>query len=396
MAEAGWGRVTGAVVAEKQAVDDGAGQAGPLSVYRAWRDAGDIRPDPVQELAAEKLQSLHNALRHYAPETGRGGWKARLGLTRRRTEPPQGLYLFGGVGRGKSMLMDAFFAGAPVAARRRVHFHAFMAEVHDRLHAWRESTRGSKTDPLPDLAGDLAKEAWLLCFDEFHVVNVADAMILSRLFEALFDRGVVVVATSNFPPDRLYENGLQRERFLPFIDLLKQRLDVLELDGGTDYRLAQLRRMQTFHTPLGPAARQALDAAFATLTEGAGAGADYLTVKGRRLPVPLCARGVARFNFALLCAEARGAGDYAAIAARFHTVVLDDVPCMDEARRNEARRFMTLIDTLYEHRCNLVASAEAPPERLYTGGDGVFEFERTVSRLVEMQTPDYIDRAHLI
>ncbi len=369
--------------------------SGPLAAYRARRRAGELKHDPAQELAAEKLESLHHALLHYEPASGRAGWKARLGLARRRQEPPQGLYLFGGVGRGKSMLMDLFHEHAPVARKRRVHFHAFMAEVHDRLHAWRGRTRGRKADPLPEVAGELAQEAWLLCFDEFHVVNVADAMILGRLFEALFEQGVVVVATSNFPPDRLYEGGLQRERFLPFIALLKQRLDVLELDGGTDHRLARLSDMRTWHAPLDETARAALDAAFAALTEGATPRADSLTVKGRRLPVPLAARGVARFAFKDLCEAALGAEDYLTLATHFHTLVLDEVPAMDDSRRNEARRFMTLIDALYEHRCNLLASAEAPPDALYTGEDGAFEFQRTVSRLMEMQARDYIEQPHL-
>jgi cell division protein ZapE len=367
---------------------------GPLMTFRQWRADGAVQHDSAQELAAEKLQSLHNALRHYRPETGRSGLKARLGLARRRQEPPQGLYLFGGVGRGKSMLMDAFFRTAPVERKRRVHFHSFMAEVHDRLHVWRAATKGTKADPLPDLAREIAKEAWLLCFDEFHVVNVADAMILSRLFESLFDNGVVVVATSNVPPSRLYEGGLQRDRFTPFIDLLKQRLDVLQLDGGRDYRLAHLERLDMFRTPADANARAAMDDAFAKLTEGAEPGATTLTVKGREVRVPACARGVARFSFHDLCAAALGAEDYAAVAARFHTVVLDAIPVMDEAMRNEARRFMTLIDTLYEHRCNLVAAADAAPENLYTGGDGAFEFQRTVSRLAEMQTRAYIEQPH--
>lgn len=368
---------------------------GPLAAYRAKRRAGALKHDPAQELAAEKLESLHHALRHYEPATGRGGWKARLGLARRRQEPPQGLYLFGGVGRGKSMLMDLFYRDAPVERKWRVHFHAFMAHVHDRLHAWRDRTRGKKADPLPELAAELAEEAWLLCFDEFHVVNVADAMILGRLFEALFDNGVVVVATSNFPPQRLYEGGLQRDRFVPFIELLKRRLDVLELDGGTDHRLARLSDMKVFHTPLDETARAAVDGAFAALTEGAAPKPDSVIVKGRSVAIPQAARGVARFRFDDLCAAALGAQDYLAIATHFHTIVLDDVPRMDESRRNEARRFMTLIDALYEHRCNLVAAAEAAPEDLYAGEDGAFEFQRTVSRLMEMQARDYIEQTHL-
>ena len=366
---------------------------GPLPIYRQRRRDGLIKPDMAQELAAEKLQSLHNALRHYEPATGRGGWKARLGLGRRKADPPQGLYMFGGVGRGKSMLMDLFFESAPVAIKQRVHFYAFMAQVHDRLHAWRQMTKGSKADPLPELAAELAEEAWLLCFDEFHVVNIADAMILARLFTGLFDRGVVMVATSNFPPDRLYEGGLQRDRFLPFIELLKLRLDVLELDGQMDYRLARLREMAVYHQPLDTAAEAALAAAFARLTEGATVGADSLEIKGRTLEVPAAARGVARFDFEALCERPLGAEDYLALARRYHTLVLAGVPVLGPERRDAARRFMVLIDALYEQRANLVVSAEAPPEALYTEGSGAFEFQRTVSRLNEMQSKDYVEAA---
>jgi cell division protein ZapE len=355
--------------------------AGPLAAYRALKRAGGLRHDPGQELAAEKLQSLHNALRGYAPAGDGGGWKARLGLTRRREEPPQGLYIFGGVGTGKSMLMDLFFASAPVERKRRVHFHAFMQEIQERLHAWRrDPANKDRADPLPDIAEALAGETWLLCFDEFHVVNIADAMILGRLFETLFARGVVVVATSNWPPDRLYEGGLQRERFLPFIALVKQRLDVLELDSGVDYRLQRLKDITAYHAPLGPRAEAALDKAFAELTEGAEAGPDSLHYKGRVIEVPLAARGVARFSFADLCERPLGPGDYLAIAGLYHTVVLSGVPGLSAEKRNEARRFMTLIDALYEHRVKLVVSAAAPPERLYPSGDGAVEFQRTVSR----------------
>ena len=275
---------------QETAAAEAKGSTGPLAAYRARRRAGELRHDPGQELAAEKLQSLHNALRHYEPAAGSGGWKARFGLARRRTEPPMGLYIFGGVGTGKSMLMDLFFDGAPLEKKRRVHFHAFMQEMQERLHSWRQDeANADKADPLPELAGELAQQVWLLCFDEFHVANIADAMILGRFFETLFEKGVVVVATSNWPPDRLYEGGLQRERFLPFVALVKQRLDVLELDGGIDYRQQRLKDIAAYHAPLGPKADAALDRAFAELTEGAMAAPDRVLFKGREIPVPLAA-----------------------------------------------------------------------------------------------------------
>ena len=368
---------------------------GPLPLYREHRRDGGLKADPMQELAAEKLQSLYHALLHYQPQSGAAGWRQRLGIARRlKAEAPQGLYLYGSVGRGKSMLMDLFFEVAPVERKRRVHFHAFMAEVHDRLHAWRAKTKGTEADPLPELAGDLAEEAWLLCFDEFVVTQIADAMILARLFEALFARGVVVVATSNFEPDRLYEGGLQRERFLPFIEVLKQRLDILDLGRGTDYRLDRLMGMQVYYSPLDAAAEAALGQAFAQLTDGAEVAPDSLTVKGRTLEVSQAARGVARFTFAELCEQPLGAGDYLAIAEAFHTVVLSGIPEMGPEKRNEARRFMTLIDALYEHRTKLICSAAAAPELLYPEGSGAYEFERTVSRLNEMQAADYRGEEH--
>jgi len=371
-----------------------AGTGGPLAEYRMRRRAGDLQADPAQELAAEKLQSLHNALLRYEPAAGRLGWRERLGLARRREEAPQGLYIFGGVGRGKSMLMDLFFATAPPARKRRVHFHAFMLEVHESLHRERQDGR-AETDPLAPLAARVAEEATLLCFDEFHVSNIADAMLLGRLFSALFDLGVVVVATSNYAPDDLYKGGLQRERFLPFIELLKERLDVLELDGVVDYRLSRLQGMTVYHRPLGRAASGALAAAFARLTDDAAGAATTLVVQGRRMAVPRAAKGVAWFGFADLCEQPLGAADYIAIATHFHTLILDGIPRMTEEKRNEARRFMTLIDALYEHKTNLICAADDAPDRLYVAGDGAFDFRRTASRLVEMQSKAYLARPHL-
>jgi cell division protein ZapE len=372
---------------------------GPLAAFRARQRDGQLQHDAAQLLAAEKLQSLHNALKNYQPESPDAGWVAswreRLGLARRRDEDaPQGLYIFGGVGRGKSMLMDLFFASAPIQKKRRVHFHAFMLEVHATLHEWR-TEKPKQVDLIPALADKLATETTLLCFDEFHVTNIADAMILGRLFEALFERGVVVVATSNWAPDDLYKDGLQRDRFLPFIDLLKQKLDVLELEGGRDYRLQRLKDMRVYHYPLGARSAQQMRDAFARLTGEAEPTARVLTVQQRRVEVSRQAGSVAWFDFEELCARPLGAADYMAIATHFPVVLVDQVPRLSEDRRDQARRFMVLIDELYEHKVMLVMAAEDAPERLYPQGDGAFEFQRTVSRLNEMQSVDYLSRPHL-
>jgi cell division protein ZapE len=370
---------------------------GPLALYRERRKAGLLAPDPAQALAAEKLESLARALAGYRPRSSNGeSWLARFGLRPAAPPPPQGLYFYGAVGRGKSMLMDLFFDTAPVVAehKRRVHFHTFMQEVHRRMHALRGT--GETADLIGAVADEIAESAWLLCFDEFQVTNIADAMILGRLFEALFARGVVVVATSNRAPDRLYERGLQRELFLPFIDVLKDKLDVLCLDGDTDWRRSRIRGMKVYYMPLGPGADESLAAAFRTLTDDdPDAGPVALMVQGRRLDVPLAARGVARFAFADLCGRPLGAADYFALATHFHTLILAGIPRMDADNRNEAIRFTTLIDALYEHRVNLVCSAAARPDDLYTEGEGSFEFRRTASRLIEMQSEAYQTAGHL-
>ncbi|HEX2150661.1 MAG TPA: cell division protein ZapE [Stellaceae bacterium] len=365
-----------------------AGSAGPAALYRERAGGGAIRADAAQLRAVTRLQLLHDALLAYKPAgTSRRGLLARLGFGERPQEPPRGLYLWGPVGRGKSMLMDLFFASAPVLNKRRVHFHAFMLDVHARIERER---RARTREPVAQVAADLAAEAALLCFDEFQVNDIADAMILERLFRALFAAGTIVVATSNRPPDRLYEHGLQRDRFLPFIDLLNDRLDRLELDTGRDYRLSRLTGQLVYHTPLDAAAERAVAAHFAELTDNAPLRSETLTVLGRELEVPRVAGDVAWFRFEELCSRPLAAADYLAIAERYAAVIIEGIPRLDKRRRNEAQRFHILIDALYEARTLLIASAEVPPDEIYTEGDGSWEFQRTVSRLHEMQSEDYV------
>ncbi len=384
---------------------------GPLFAYRALLRDGTLTPDPCQELAAEKLQALHHALSHYDPPpiAGEGGllraWRARLGLGESRrdaVDAPQGLYLFGGVGRGKSMLMDLFFENVTMQRKRRVHFHAFMLEVHGFLHRHRRlAANGGPQDAgvdaaLPLFADALARSAVLLCFDEFHVTDIADAMLLGRLLQGLFDRGVVLVATSNWPPDDLYKDGLQRDRFLPTIALIKEKLDIFALESGQDYRLARLRDRTVFHWPLGPAADQALIETFRDLTDGAAGAAMDVPVQGRVVKIKRAAKGVAWIRYDDLAANAWGPADALAVAQHFHTVILEGVPVLPAHRRDEVKRLMVLIDALYEHRVNLVCSAARPPEDWHPDGSLAFEFQRTVSRLIEMQSADYIAKSHVV
>src|SRR4051794_23788608 len=371
-------------------------EAGPVALYRERAGGGAIRADAAQQRAVVRLQNLHDALRDYKPALiGKGGAAQRgllgrfLGelLGERPAEVPRGIYLWGPVGRGMSMLMYFFFAPAPVVNKRRVHFHAFMLDVHARIERER---RARTREPIAKVAADLAAEAALLCFDEFQVNDIADAMILERLFRALFEAGTIVVATSNRPPDRLYENGLQRDRFLPFVDLLNEKLDRIELDSGRDYRLSRLTGKRMYHTPLDAASEHALRAHFAELTDGAPTTSETLTVLGRELVVPRVAGNVAWFRFEELCSRPLAAADYLAIAERYAAVIVEGIPRLDPRRRNEAQRFHILIDTLYEARTLLIASAAVPPDEIYTEGDGSWEFQRTASRLHEMQSEDYV------
>jgi cell division protein ZapE len=374
--------------------------SGPLPAYRALTQTGALVADDGQLRAAEELQDLWTKLRGYDPPPRRAGTGFVSRLLRRRPAEgapdarPSGLYLVGDVGRGKSMLMDLFFAQAVVARKQRLHFHQFMQQAHARIHQWRRENPDAE-DPIPPLADAIAAEAALLCFDEFQVNDIADAMILGRLFAALFERGVVVVATSNTAPDHLFRGRPGRDAFQPFIDLLKQRLEVLELGGARDFRRARLRGMMAWHVPADARADAALDAAFATLSENATAGPARLMVMGRRMEIPLAAGGVARFDFSALCGQPLGAGDYLALATHYFALVLDGVPRLSPDNFDEARRFIVLVDALYEHRVKLVASADAVPDQLYLRGEGAQAFERTVSRLEEMQSQDYLALAHL-
>lgn len=351
-----------------------------LDQFRQAVAAGALKADQGQDAAAEKLQILANALSIYRPS----------GLLW-RPAPPRGLYLWGDVGRGKSMLMDMFFDHAAVRAKRRVHFNAFMAEAHALLHD--ERRHGHSRDPLVPVAKHLAKGATLLCFDEFQVDDVADAMILGRLFEQLFARGSVIVATSNIEPDKLYLGGLNRQLFLPFIAQLKERMDVVGLSGQLDYRRGLDTGGSAYFWPLGPAADAAMDEAWRMAANGAEETEVALPVLGRQLRIPRAATGAARLSFDDLCALPLAAPDYLTLAKHFHTVLIDHIPVLDAMRRDDARRFVLLIDTLYDARIRLICSAAAPPAELCPVGDAAIAFRRAASQLLEMQSDAYIGGA---
>ncbi len=362
-----------------------------LARYEALVASGELRPDPAQEDAARRLAALATALETQE----KPGLIGRL--FGRTPEVPRGIYMWGGVGRGKSMLMDLFHSCLNIDQKRRVHFHEFMAEVHDRLRREREKEAG---DPIQPVAAALAADVRVLAFDELVVTNMADAAILSRLFTGLFDRGVTIVATSNRVPGDLYRNGLNRHLFLPFIALIEQKMDVVALNGPTDYRLDRLGSGETWHVPTGDAATQAVTKAFFRLTDFDPADRKHVPSEdlpipgGRTLHVPKSLKGVGVFSFKRLCGEPRGVPDYLTIARHFHTVIIVGIPRMGPENRNEAARFVTLIDALYEHKVKLLATADAEPDDLYVAGDGAFEFERTASRLMEMRSADYLALGH--
>ncbi|HRD27840.1 MAG TPA: cell division protein ZapE [Caulobacter sp.] len=380
----------------------------PLSVRAAYRERlsrGDIRPDAAQEQALVALSRLEGDLNALSEP----GFSSLF----RKPKGARGLYLWGPVGRGKSMLMDLFFDSAPVAKKRRTHFHVFMAEVHAHIDAWRKGDAAARKarfgqsgpalglafgqarggdDPIQPTAELIAEDARLLCFDELQVTDIADAMILGRLFEALFAQGVTLVATSNRPPDDLYKDGLNRQLFLPFIAMLKERLEVVAVRGPVDFRLDRLRGARTWLAPADPDNQREFDRLWTDMLDGAPEPGASLEVLGRRLHLPRASGGLLRASFASLCEHALGPQDYLAIADRFHTVFLEDVPRLTPARRDAAKRFNTLIDALYEAGAKLVALAAVEPEALYPEGDGSFEFERTVSRLQEMRSTDWLER----
>ena len=367
-----------------------------LDRYRARVARGDLQPDAAQEMVAAKLDALAEALAAGAAETP--SLLGRL-FGAKPEEPPRGLYVVGDVGRGKTMLMDLFHEAADIAPKRRVHFHAFMADVHARIHAWRElRKRGAVKgdDPIPPVAAALAAEARLLCFDEFAVTDIADAMILGRLFTALFADRVVVVATSNVEPENLYRDGLNRTLFLPFIGLLQRRMETVRLDAAQDFRYAKLTEAATWFTPDDAAARAALDRAFTSLTGVARGTPHRLPLLGREILVPEAVGDVARFPFAALCDAPLGSVDFLAIARHYGTVLVDGIRVMGADERNVVKRFINLVDTLYDEQVKLIASAAAEPDRLYDAPDGreVFEFRRTVSRLVEMRSEQYLALPH--
>ena len=363
----------------------GVPEFGMLDAYNATLAERGYSADAAQMAAAERLQQLYSELLSFK--------HARRGMLRRmlsRAEPPRGVYFWGGVGRGKSFLMDCFYDSVPYRRKRRIHFHAFMHQVHRQLDALK-----NQAEPMEALAERIAGEVRLLCFDEFHVSDIADAMILGRLLDALFARGVVFVMTSNYPPDRLYPNGLQRDRFLPTIALMKERLDVVEVDAGIDYRLRTLEQVEIYHAPADGAAEAKMAEYFDAIDGGAGEEGGELEVLGRMIPTRRRGHGVIWFDFSALCEGPRSQNDYLELAQGFHTVLISGIPKMSARHANEARRFTWLVDVFYDHKVKLIATADCEPEQLYTEGVQASEFFRTVSRLTEMRSREYLALQHL-
>ena len=371
----------------------------PIEAYQKLLADGSIDSDASQKRVMMRLQKLSEQLVNHNLQINKTNWKSRLGLGPKMKQPPRGVYIWGGVGRGKSMLMDLFFETTTnLFKSKRVHFHAFMQDVHHDLYNLRKRGKNDQNfkleDPIVELGQKLINNTWVLCLDEFQVTDIADAMILGRLFEVLYDKGIVIVATSNRQPNDLYKDGLQRELFLPFIKKLEQTQDVLRLDNGIDYRLNQLKSIDIYLTPANISANEKLDKIFKKLSIGSLARPTSINVQGRQIQIPEAAEGVAMIDFYELCEKALGPKDFLEIAHCFHTLILKNIPQLGPEKRDVAKRFVILIDALYEARVNFICSAEVPPNLLYTKGDGTFEFQRTVSRLIEMQTTDYQAMEH--
>jgi len=367
--------------------------------YAALVAAGKIEADPGQAILGRRLTALEQRIDQHrlARKSSSLGWL--FGRREQVGTPLKGLYVFGEVGRGKTMLMDLFFETSAVVRKRRVHFHEFMADVHERVHVYRQEIKDGEAnehDPIQRAAAAIAEETWLLCFDEFHVTDIADAMILGRLFTRLFELGVVMVATSNLAPSELYKDGLNRALFLPFIALLERHCEIVQLKARADFRLEKLTGVPTWYVPDNAKADAALDEAWRRLAGGHTGAPQELTVKGHQVRIPKAAMGVARFSFGDLCAQPLAAGDYLRISHEFHTIIVDHIPVMDYAQRNEAKRFIILIDTLYDNAVKLLASAQAQPDDLYTATEGyeANEFKRTASRLIEMRSQAYLGLPH--
>lgn len=366
-----------------------------LDRYDHLARTGSLQADDEQRRIARRLDQLIDEIseKRLQRKSSALGWM--FARRKARPEAVRGLYLHGGVGRGKTMLMDLFFDLAPARRKRRAHFNDFMADVHDRITRHRAAVKAGTAkgdDPIPPVAADIASESWLICFDEFTVTDIADAMILSRLFSALFAEGVVLVATSNVAPRNLYKDGLNRSLFTPFIDVLEKHTDVISVDIDTDYRLRELDRIDVYVTPLGPQADAAMDASWTKICDGHGEQPVTLDLMGRSIHAERTCGRAARFSFQDLCVKPMGARDFLALADRFDAIMLDHVPVMFNENRNEAKRFILLVDTLYDRRVRLILSAEAGPTGLYKGTSGteLFEFDRTASRLIEMQSADWI------
>ncbi len=367
-----------------------------IARYQQLVDSAKIVPDEAQREVLRKLYKLQQDIEIKILQSNSSFLK-KIFAAENNQPHSNGLYIYGDVGRGKSMLMDLFFETSSVIKKRRVHFHAFMLEVHKSLFKWRNQNKdNAEQDPIGPLAKKIASESTLLCFDEFQVNDIADAMILARLFTALFANDVIVVATSNRAPDELYMDGLQRERFLPFIKLLKQNVGVAKLNANQDYRLSHLKSLSTvYYSPIDRHAHSFMESAFKELTNNAPPQSRTMEINGRKLLIPKTSGNIAWMSFHDLCEQPLGAADYIEIAREFSTLLVSGIPSMGAESRNEAKRFVTLIDELYEHRVKLVCTADTSPELIYSVGDGSFEFERTVSRLIEMQSDKYLEQEHL-